>query len=100
MRATAADLVLTPGRWAVRAAGVIGGLVVWAAAALMGLALAVVFAATLLASVLTAGVILGLAAAAARARRMVRRPARRPDVIEARHIGGHSWVAYGWDGRR
>jgi hypothetical protein len=23
-----------------------------------------------------------------------------PDLIEARHIGGHSWVAYGWDGRR
>jgi hypothetical protein len=40
-----------------------------------------------------------LAAAAVRARRTVRPPVD-PELIEARHIGGHSWVAYGWDGRR
>jgi len=40
-----------------------------------------------------------LAGAAVRARRTVRAPTD-PDLIEARHIGGHSWVAYGWDGRR
>jgi hypothetical protein len=40
-----------------------------------------------------------LAAAALRARRTVRAPTD-PKLIEARHIGGHSWVAYGWDGRR
>ena len=33
-------------------------------------------------------------------RRSVRRGAADRDLIEARQIGGHSWVAYGWDGRR
>jgi hypothetical protein len=28
------------------------------------------------------------------------RPRRGGDFIEARRVGGHSWVAYGWDGRR
>ncbi len=30
----------------------------------------------------------------------IARPKRDPGLIEARRIGGHSWVAYGWDGRR
>ena len=59
----------------------------------------VVFAASLMVILFMAGVLLALAAAAVRARRTVRAPAD-PDVIEARHIGGHSWIAYGWDGRR
>jgi hypothetical protein len=100
MRATATDLILAPGRWAVRLLGVAGGLIVWAAAALTGVALALFFAATVLASLVMAGILLGLATAAARARRVVHRRRGAPDVIEARHIGGHSWVAYGWDSRR
>ena len=46
-----------------------------------------------------AGVVVALSAAALRARRTVRASVD-PELIEARHIGGHSWVAYGWDGRR
>ena len=46
------------------------------------------------------GVVAALAAAALRARRTVRTPADDTDLIEARNIGGHSWVAYGWDSRR
>jgi hypothetical protein len=49
---------------------------------------------------LMTGVILTLAAAAVRARRTAVREPEDPDLIEARNIGGHSWVAYGWDGRR
>jgi len=78
----------------------LGGLIAWTAAALTGAVLAVFFAATVLALLFMSGVVVALTAAALRARRAVR-PARvDPDVIEARHMGGHSWVAYGWDGRR
>ena len=42
---------------------------------------------------------IGLAGLALRAKRTVN--ARRDDgVIEARHMGGHHWVAYGWNERR
>ena len=27
------------------------------------------------------------------------RPSEGPLVIDAQRVGGHSWVAYGWDGR-
>jgi hypothetical protein len=47
-----------------------------------------------------ASILLALAATAHRARRTVRARADEPGLIEARQVGGHSWVAYGWDGRR
>jgi hypothetical protein len=78
---------------------VIGGLVAWTAAAVVGVVLTVVFAATFVVILFMAAMILGLAAAALRARRTARTPVD-PNLIEARHMGGHSWVAYGWDGRR
>lgn len=91
--------VWNPGRSAFRGgAWILGGLA-WSAAALVGAVLAVVAAATLVVIVLMSGALAALAAAAVRAGRTVRAPAD-PDLIEARHIGGHSWVAYGWDGRR
>jgi hypothetical protein len=74
-------------------------LVAWTAAAVVGVVLTVVFAATFVVILFMAAMILGLAAAALRARRTARTPAD-PELIEARHMGGHSWVAYGWDGRR
>ena len=76
----------------------LGGAVAWSAAAAIGALLAIFFAATVVVIALMAGALLFLAAAV-RARRTVRRPVD-ADVIEARNIGGHSWVAYGWDGRR
>lgn len=77
----------------------IGGAVAWTAAAVTGAVLALFLAATMLALLFMSGVVVALTAAALRARRTVRATVD-PDVIEARHIGGHSWVAYGWDGRR
>ena len=77
----------------------LGAAIAWAAAAAIAAVLAIFFAATVVVIALMAGVLLFLAGAAMRARRTVRPPAD-PELIEARHIGGHSWVAYGWDGRR
>ena len=88
-----------PGRSAFRGLAWIGGAIAWTAAIAIGAVLAVVFAATLVVILLMAGVLLTLAAAAMRARRTVAQPTD-PEIIEARNIGGHSWVAYGWDGRR
>jgi hypothetical protein len=91
--------VWTPGRSAFRGLAFVAGAIAWTAAAAVGAVLAVVFAATFVVIFLMAGVLLALAGMALRARRTVRAPAD-PDLIEARNIGGHSWVAYGWDGRR
>jgi hypothetical protein len=77
----------------------LGAAIAWTAAALIGAVLAIFFAATVVVILFMAGVLVVLAAAALRARRTVRAPAQ-PDLLEARHIGGHSWVAYSWDGRR
>ena len=77
----------------------IGGAIAWTAAAVTGAVLAIFIAATVLALLFMSGVVAAFAVAAMRARRVVR-PRVDPDLIEARHIGGHSWVAYGWDGRR
>ena len=61
--------------------------------------LAIFFAATVVVTALMATALLALAAMGLKARRTVRAPVGR-DIIEARNVGGHSWVAYGWDGRR
>jgi hypothetical protein len=70
------------------------------AAAAIAAVLAVFFAATMMVIAFMASILLALAAAAVRARRSVRHATVDPNVIEARHVGGHSWVAYGWDDRR
>ena len=95
-------------RWSGRfnpASSLLRGLT-WFVGALAGLAaaaiaaiLAVFFAATMMVVAFMASILLALAATAVRARRVVRSPPD-PDVIEARNVGGHSWVAYGWDDRR
>jgi len=88
-----------PGRSAFRGLAWVGGLVAWIAAVVIGAVLALFFAATVAVILVMAAVLVALAAAAVRARRTVRAPTD-PELIEARNIGGHSWVAYGWDGRR
>jgi hypothetical protein len=88
-----------PGRSAFRGLAWVVGAVAWIAALVIGAVLALFFAATVAVILVMAAVLVALAAAAVRARRTVRAPAD-PDLIEARNIGGHSWVAYGWDGRR
>ncbi len=69
------------------------------AAAAIAAVLAVFFAATMMVVAFMASILLALAATAVRARRTVRAPID-PNIIEARNVGGHSWVAYGWDDRR
>jgi len=71
----------------------------WLGAAAVGAVMALVFAATFVVIGLMASALIALSAAAVRARRSVRRAAD-PTLLEARHVGGHSWIAYSWDGRR
>jgi zinc transporter ZupT len=69
------------------------------AAVIVGAVLAVFAAATVAVIAIMASALLGFAALAMRARRRVH--ARRSSgLIEARHLGGHHWVATGWNERR
>ena len=72
-----------------------------ATAAAVGAVLALVFAATVVVIAVMTSLVLALAGLAFKARRNLRAatvPASE-DVIDARPVGGHSWVAYGWDRR-
>jgi hypothetical protein len=77
----------------------LGGLVATTAALLVGAVLALFTAATVVLIALMTSATLAFVGLAMRARRTVRRPAD-PDILAARHVGGHSWVAYGWNERR
>jgi hypothetical protein len=92
-----AAAIRRPGHW-------YDGLVWLGGAAAAGLAavaatvLAVVFAVTLAVVAVLTGAVIALGSLAWRAGRNRRnRRAGDPGVIEARHVGGHSWVACGWD---
>ena len=77
------------------------GLLAATAAAAVGAVLALVFAATVVVIAVMTSLVLALAGLAFKARRNLRAatvPASE-DVIDARPVGGHSWVAYGWDRR-
>lgn len=83
---------------ALRSLAALGGALAAAAAVIVGAVLAVIFAATVAVIAVMSSALLALAGLALRARRTAR--ARRQDgVIEARHLGGHHWVAYGWNER-
>lgn len=69
-------------------------------AVVVGAVLAVFAAATVAVFAVIASALLGLAALAARARRGRATARAEPGLIEARHVGGHHWVAYGWNERR
>jgi NAD(P)H-dependent flavin oxidoreductase YrpB (nitropropane dioxygenase family) len=58
-----------------------------------------VFAATVVVIAIPVGAFVLVAALVLRHRRSARARGADTDVIEAHHVGGHSWVAYGWDGR-
>ena len=75
----------------------IGGALATAGALGVAAVLAVVFAASLVVIGLMATALIALGGLAYRARRSTR-PAD-PTLLEARNVGGHSWVAYGWDQR-
>jgi hypothetical protein len=88
-----------PGRSAFRGVAWIGSALAWTAAAAIAAVLTIFFAATMVVIAIMATGFLGVTAIALRAHRTVRARASDPDLIEARNVGGHSWVAYGWDGR-
>jgi len=84
---------------ALRGLSVVAGAVATAAAVAIGAVLAVFFAATVVVVAVMASALLALAGFALRAKKA--RAQRRDDgVIEARHLGGHHWVAYGWNERQ
>lgn len=70
-----------------------------AAAVIVGAILAVFAAATVAVIAVMGSALLAFTALALRAGRKVRTQGR-SDVIEARHLGGHHWVATGWNERR
>ena len=84
-----------------RSLATIAGAVATSIAVAVAAVIAVVFAATLVVIGFMATALLGLAAFALRGRPSAApAPAGDPGLIEARHMGGHSWVAYGWNERR
>ena len=80
----------------VKALSWLGGLLATGIAAVFAAILAVFVAAAVLALAMTAALFLGFTSLAVRGRRGANAKAD-PDLIEAKNIGGHSWVAYGWD---
>jgi hypothetical protein len=79
-----------------RSLAALGGMLATAAAVIVAAALAVVFAATVAVIGVMSSALLALAGLALRARRTGRARSRGGDILEARHLGGHHWVAYGW----
>jgi hypothetical protein len=88
-----------PGRSALRGLAWFVGGAATLSAIVVGAVLAVVFAATFVVIGFMTSALVALSLAAFKARRTVRASAE-TNVIDARHVGGHSWVAYGWDGSR
>ncbi len=78
----------------------LGGLLATLAAVAIGAILAVFATAAVVILALMTSVTLAFAALAARAGRKSRVRASEGDLIEARKVGGHHWVAYGWNERR
>lgn len=83
---------------AFRSLAMLGGALATAAAVAVGAVLAVFAAATVVVIALMSSTILAFYALAMRARRSAKTRAN-DGVIEARHVGGHHWVAYGWNER-
>ncbi len=73
----------------------LGGALAAVVASTVAAMLAIFFTAALAVVALMGVVAVGFAGLAMRARRTAQ--AGDPDLIEARRVGGNSWVAYGWD---
>jgi Flp pilus assembly protein TadB len=84
-----------------RSLAALAGAICMVIAAAVATVLAVALAASVVVIGLMGGALLFLASLAMRARRRVEaKTDPGPQLLEARHVGGHSWVAYGWDRRR
>ncbi len=76
------------------------GLLFSIVASVVAVFLAVALAASVVVVAVMGSALLALATVASRARRTtVKARNDGPPIIEARNVGGHSWVAYGWDGQ-
>ena len=93
------DFAANPGS-ALRSLAAVGATLATAAAVMVGAVLAVFAAATVAVIAIMGSALLAFAGLALRARRSVKARRRETDIIEARHLGGHHWVAYGWNERR
>ena len=81
---------------ALRSFAVLGGVLATTAAVAIGAVLALFAAATVVVIAVMSSALLALSGLALRAKRTAN--ARREDgVLEARNLGGHHWVAYGWN---
>ncbi|WP_310210038.1 hypothetical protein [Caulobacter sp. BE264] len=76
----------------------LAGALATSVAVVVGAVLAVIFAATVVVVGFIGSALFGLAAFAFRGRKVAKAPAD-DGLIEARNVGGHSWVAYGWNER-
>ena len=85
---------------ALRSFAMLGGALATTAAVAIGAVLAVFAAATVVVIAVMSSALLGLAGLALRAKRTANSRRRDDGVIEARHLGGHHWVAYGWNERQ
>ena len=94
--ARAASTGRTPGNALVWLGGVMATMV----ALSIGAVLAVFATAAVVILALMTSATLAFAALAARAGKRSRVKAGDGDLIEARKVGGHHWVAYGWNERR
>lgn len=85
----------------IKSLAVLAGAVCTVIAVVVAGVLAVALAASVVVITLMGGALLFLASLATRARRTVKAKSNPgPQILEARNVGGHSWVAYGWDRRR
>ena len=84
---------------ALRSFAVLGGMLATTAAVAIGAVLALFAAATVVVIAVMSSALLALAGLALRAKRTARQRARDDGVLEARNLGGHHWVAYGWNER-
>lgn len=85
---------------ALRSLAAVAGMLATAAAVIVGAVLAVFAAATVAVIAVMTSALLALAGLALRAGKVrTKAPQRDDGVIEARHLGGHHWVAYGWNER-
>lgn len=84
----------------VKALAWIGGLLATVAAVIIGSVLTVFAVTTVVVLAVMTSATLAFVALANRAGRKARARAADDGIIEARKVGGHHWVAYGWNERR
>ncbi len=78
----------------------VGGLLATVAAVIIGSVLTVFAVTTVVVLAVMTSATLAFVALAGRAKSKARARAADDGIIEARKVGGHHWVAYGWNERR